>query len=280
MDWGAIGTQAAALVIGGGITAVAFLVRRGAAAVVADVVRDDIRQVGGSTTTSLPAVPHTPCSQPCDAHVELSRTHDTLSVAVADTAELVRVTVQKQDEAHREIFQRLAAFDQVQFATMQQLSEVRGQVGTISADVAYMSAKMGKKHDEKRIRREVVTALLAFVDDQVDHMAPLVRMIETAGFSVSTAKTYNEAHALIESLPFSFAVIDASLTLGEMEGIDLARWCINSFPTMRVYLYSGHELESVPPGLAGVYRKPHLSALLSDLSRHKQELERAVDDEV
>lgn len=241
-----------------------LLLKKGATATVAEIAR-----------TSESHLPETPdaCSAPCDAHVALNSVVIELKKTVEAVVESMKVSADKVEKNHHEMFHRMANQDQSLAVTLQQMAEVRGQVGNIMADVAYMSAKMGKKHDAERIQKEVTDTLLAFVDDRAEQMGPLIQLIESAGFTVSTARDYNEAHNLLEALPFSYAVIDASLTPGEFDGVDLARWCLSRFPKMNIFLYSGFDnLDAIPPGVK-FYRKPNLARMLSDISAAKRQHE-------
>jgi len=278
VDWGQIASSTIVLIIAASITAVFFLIKKGIIGTVTEMVDTDQEP---KKQTEVEPIPHqTTCPPTCSSHTPLLNVIDELKRTVEFLATTVKSSLEKEEKNASEIFQRLASLDSSQFANLQQLGEVRGQMGTIMADVAYVSAKMGKKHDAVMIKKEVTDTLLAFVDDRMDQMTPFIRLMENMGFQVSTAKGYNEAHSLLEALPFSYAVIDASLTPGEFEGVDLARWCISTFPKLKVFLYSGHDsLESIPPGCS-FYRKPELSKLLADLGAAKKKNEsRSTDTE-
>ena len=123
-----------------------LLLKKGATATVAEIAR-----------TSESHLPETPdaCSAPCDAHVALNSVVIELKKTVEAVVESMKVSADKVEKNHHEMFHRMANQDQSLAVTLQQMAEVRGQVGNIMADVAYMSAKMGKKHDAERIQKEV-----------------------------------------------------------------------------------------------------------------------------
>lgn len=175
-----------------------------------------------------PSVAH---AVPCAAHIELSV---------------------DMKASFSEVFRRLEKNDATILGFAQNFADIR-------ADSAFIKARLDHKNAVTHLRPFVDEVshpggvskepLLLLVDDRAEAMRPLITMIEEAGFSVSVATDENTARESLGMIPFHYAIIDASLdgfNLESHDGVRLAEWASKSFPALRVFIYSGHDLSTIP----------------------------------
>jgi len=204
------------------------MLRRGVSATVAEIAAKEEERI--EKGKAAPAIHASGCVQPCGDHLILRTETKTALDSVWSRVDSLTQSVQND--------------------ILPILSDVR-------ADMAFIKARMDKKHAAEHLStmaKEVQNhePLLLFVDDRAPAMRALITMIEEVGFDVTVAESEEEARALMGAIGFHYAIIDASLDTSlkgstpTLDGIRLAEWASKVFPALRVFVYSGWELETIP----------------------------------
>lgn len=76
------------------------------------------------------------------------------------------------------------------------------------------------------------------VDDELDMLWSLQKMLDYAGYAVTTAVSAGEALSALKCQPFTLAIIDVKLP--DMDGLQLAIQLKNLAPLMPIILISGY----------------------------------------
>ena len=111
-------------------------------------------------------------------------------------------------------------------------------------------------------------ARILLVDDEPSLLKMISVYLQRQGYAVTTARTTEEAAALVEQFPkgFGVAVLDATMEGMTME--NLARKLLGANPAMRVLAASGYPvdmsaLETAAPGRVGFLHKPFSPEMLA-----------------
>jgi CheY-like chemotaxis protein len=246
---------------------------------------DDDREEAAETAPDKAS--HSECIQPCESHIVLKDSHAELKGTIgvlSEAHENLKANFERLDksvsEGFSEIFQRFTSVEQSVLKVLERQTDIIQGMGDSRADMAFLKAKMDKKHAVEHIVPVVENMirtnehLLLFVDDNVDSLMPITTMLELEGFSVSKAKTYNEAQGALEAVPFRYAIIDASLSPASFDGVQLASWASKTYRDLKVVIYSGYELEQIPARCAYVDKR-EFGVLIETMKRYKKEADDA-----
>ena len=108
--------------------------------------------------------------------------------------------------------------------------------------------------------------LVLLVDDRAEIMEGIVDMLRRNGYIVNTALTFEAGLSELETVPYAYAIIDASLSDGELDGIRLAEICEVRFPNVKVFIHTGHDLDYIP-AKARLLRKNGFQNVLTAIER-------------
>jgi DNA-binding NtrC family response regulator len=116
------------------------------------------------------------------------------------------------------------------------------------------------------------TARILLVDDEAQLLKMMSIYLQRRGYSVSTSATTEQASAMIDAEPLSYAagVLDATMSGLSME--DLAVKMLQANPSLRVLATSGYpvdmsRLESIAPGRVAFLHKPFTPEMLAESIR-------------
>jgi CheY-like chemotaxis protein len=221
---------AAAGILSSAGTISAVFIRKG---LQASGIKDGETSAAALTLEELREIEH---GTPCEPHKALAKDVERHEVLLSEDFK----------KAFSEIFDRLASLTNAVLDSTRTTSDVRADLAFLKAriDPPRSSEHLKPLTDEIQIKDE--RDLLIFVDDRADSMGALIRMIENVGFRVSVAKSFEEAQTAMTAFHYDIAVIDASLSPNTLDGVQLAKWATDKFTEMRVFLYSGYEVEQIP----------------------------------
>lgn len=205
------------------------------------------------------------------ANIHTCRFTGNLEQAVADADSKINDI---KEEVHgrvltsfTEVFQRQQKIESIVFDLLQSINALRQEIHSLQTDRRVNDVAID--HPERRAGHRCIL----FVDDMAEYMTPIIMSLETMGYQVTTATNYVDGEALLRSRSFEFAIVDAALTRGEVtvsfDGRQLAQWASEQFPDTKVILFTGHDLQSIPPRVRCVKKDGTMSKLIKTIQEWK-----------
>ena len=116
------------------------------------------------------------------------------------------------------------------------------------------------------------TGRILLVDDEPALLKMMSTYLQRRGHSVSTSSSTNQASAMIEAEPLSYAVAVLDGTMAGLSMEELALKMLQANPSLRVIAASGYpvdmsRLESAAPGRVAFLHKPFTPEMLAESVR-------------
>src|SRR5579872_2169248 len=116
------------------------------------------------------------------------------------------------------------------------------------------------------------TGRILLVDDEPALLKMMSVYLQRRGYTVSTAPTTEQASAMIDAEPLSYAIAVLDATMAGMSMEDLALKTLQANPSLRVIAASGYpvdmsRLEGAAPGRVTFLHKPFTPEMLAESVR-------------
>lgn len=163
-----------------------------------------------------------------------------------------------------EIFKRIMQVEHEVLESVKGQGKIQVTLATLTSRTEWLQSAIPIEVDNQETGQRIAL----FVDDQIESFKILYKEIENIGFKLHTADSVGEAENALECYKYDFAIIDANLSAYALDGIQLARMVRQRFPDTKVIIYTGMQLESIPPGCQYV-EKPGFTKIIELLKGWK-----------